>query len=70
MLAAAVENMKKNPEISPEAIKFMENFHKIANDHYDIIKRFGRFPHRNEVLARESTVEEVEYLLTAQRFGQ
>jgi uncharacterized protein (DUF924 family) len=30
--------------------------------HYEIIARFGRFPHRNSVLARESTTEEREFL--------
>lgn len=30
--------------------------------HMDAIRRFGRFPHRNEVLGRESTPEEQEYL--------
>jgi uncharacterized protein (DUF924 family) len=30
--------------------------------HRDIIARFGRFPHRNAVLGRESTQEEVEFL--------
>ena len=30
--------------------------------HKEIIDRFGRFPHRNEVLGRESTPEEVEFL--------
>ena len=30
--------------------------------HRDIIARFGRFPHRNAVLGRESTPEEVEFL--------
>ncbi|KJZ74954.1 hypothetical protein HIM_05685 [Hirsutella minnesotensis 3608] len=30
--------------------------------HFDIIKRFGRYPHRNKVLGRTSTPEEVEYL--------
>lgn len=28
----------------------------------DIIKRFGRFPHRNNILSRESTKEEIEFL--------
>lgn len=28
--------------------------------HRDLIKRFGRFPHRNEVLGRESLPEEME----------
>lgn len=30
--------------------------------HHEIIERFGRFPHRNDVLGRESTVEEVAFL--------
>lgn len=30
--------------------------------HRDIVARFGRFPHRNELLGRESTDEEREFL--------
>ena len=41
-----------------------------AQKHYDIIKQFGRFPHRNAALGRESTADEVEYLRSADRFGQ
>lgn len=33
-----------------------------AQKHYDIIERFGRFPHRNALLARDSTPEEIEFL--------
>jgi len=33
-----------------------------AKDHADIIRRFGRFPHRNEVLGRASTPEEIAFL--------
>lgn len=33
-----------------------------SNRHRDIIKRFGRFPHRNEALGRETTEEEAEFL--------
>lgn len=32
---------------------------KFAQDHYATIERFGRFPHRNEVLGRTSTAEEI-----------
>ncbi len=42
-----------------------------ATMHYDIIKRFGRFPHRNQVLGRPSTAAEQTYLAEgAPRFGQ
>ena len=33
-----------------------------ANRHYDIIKDFGRFPHRNKILGRDSTKEEIQFL--------
>jgi uncharacterized protein (DUF924 family) len=33
-----------------------------AQRHYDVIARFGRFPHRNAVLQRVSTPEEIDFL--------
>ncbi|BDA67765.1 protein of unknown function DUF924 [Calothrix sp. PCC 7716] len=33
-----------------------------ARGHRDVIARFGRHPHRNEILGRQSTPEELEYL--------
>jgi uncharacterized protein (DUF924 family) len=33
-----------------------------AHRHRDVIRRYGRFPHRNAVLGRESTPEELAYL--------
>lgn len=35
---------------------------RFAEAHRDIIQRFGRFPHRNLLLGRESTPEEREFL--------
>lgn len=35
---------------------------KYEKMHKEIIDRFGRYPHRNEVLGRESTSEEIEFL--------
>ncbi|TCK17650.1 uncharacterized protein (DUF924 family) [Thiogranum longum] len=35
---------------------------EFAKHHRDIIRKFGRFPHRNRILGRESTVKELEYL--------
>ena len=48
----------------------IELFAKIGDDelmkyaalHRDLIARFGRFPHRNKALGRESTREEMDYL--------
>jgi uncharacterized protein (DUF924 family) len=39
-----------------------------AKDHQQIVERFGRFPHRNRILGRESTAEETEFLKTHQGF--
>jgi uncharacterized protein (DUF924 family) len=33
-----------------------------AQKHREVIERFGRFPHRNAALGRDSTPEEIEYL--------
>lgn len=33
-----------------------------AVKHQEIVERFGRFPHRNELLGRESTAEELAFL--------
>ena len=35
---------------------------KYAEEHAEIIRRFGRFPHRNRVLGRATTAEEQAYL--------
>ncbi|ETV86068.1 hypothetical protein H257_02553 [Aphanomyces astaci] len=37
-------------------------FAKFEHDHKAIIDRFGRYPHRNAILGRESTPEEIEFL--------
>ena len=41
---------------------------KFANHHRDIVKQFGRFPHRNEILQRESTQSEIDYLNSDKAF--
>lgn len=35
---------------------------KYATAHMEIVERFGRFPHRNEILGRTTTPEEAEFL--------
>jgi uncharacterized protein (DUF924 family) len=35
---------------------------KYAEEHADIIRRFGRFPHRNRILGRATTAEEQTFL--------
>jgi uncharacterized protein (DUF924 family) len=33
-----------------------------AKRHHDVIRKFGRFPHRNDILGRPSTPDEIEFL--------
>jgi uncharacterized protein (DUF924 family) len=46
----------------PEAKGIFENLLEHALKHFDVIKRFGRFPERNKILGRKSTKEEIAYL--------
>jgi uncharacterized protein (DUF924 family) len=57
---------------TPEAYRAnAEGFLNSAKEHREIIRRFGRFPHRNAAQGRASTEEEVEYLRDGgKRFGQ
>jgi len=44
---------------------------KYADQHLQLIRRFGRFPHRNQTLGRSSTSEEIAHMTTDGRhFGQ
>ncbi|GJM17278.1 MAG: hypothetical protein DHS20C13_26050 [Thermodesulfobacteriota bacterium] len=48
---------------TPETIsKMVSGSSDYALKHYVIIKRFKRYPHRNKILGRESTQEEIEFL--------
>ena len=57
--ARCVELVQKSVEGGDE---FNQDNYDASITHRDIITRFGRFPHRNEILGRESTAEEVEFL--------
>ncbi len=65
----------EHSETLPDQIECLRLFEQLARDepalaglldwarkHHDIVARFGRFPHRNAALGRESTAEETEYL--------
>lgn len=42
--------------------KKYEMMFKFAKRHMKVIEEFGRFPHRNEILERKSTPNEIEFL--------
>jgi uncharacterized protein (DUF924 family) len=41
---------------------------RFAEHHRGLIRRFGRFPHRNAILGRDSTPEEIAYLASPEAF--
>ena len=47
----------------------MENNLRWAQHHRDLIYRFGRFPHRNKILGRVNTNEELQYLSSKSAFN-
>lgn len=49
-------------QVPPEDQKAFEGFLDFARRHLDVIERFGRFPHRNAILGRESTAAEQAFL--------
>ncbi|MFB2685904.1 DUF924 family protein [Shewanella mangrovisoli] len=57
----------ESPLIHQVAVKLFNREAAIANlafelRHKEIIDRFGRYPHRNKILGRESTAEEIAFL--------
>ncbi|MFQ5938075.1 MAG: DUF924 family protein [Acidiferrobacterales bacterium] len=58
-------------EAPASAADRLRGFLRHAIQHRDIIRRFGRFPHRNRILGRRSTPQELEYLSKhTSSFGQ
>ncbi|HEX2648420.1 MAG TPA: DUF924 family protein [Burkholderiales bacterium] len=51
----------EDQELSMRLFQGNEN-EEWARKHWEIIRRFGRFPHRNAILGRKSTPEEIEFL--------
>lgn len=60
----AAEASAEEKALCTEVLQFAER-------HYNLIQRFGRFPHRNKALGRLSTPQEESYLTNGGfRFGQ
>ncbi|HSK42040.1 MAG TPA: DUF924 family protein [Arenibaculum sp.] len=58
----------EDPAIQRRAVELFRNrigpgiYLDYAVRHQEIIDRFGRFPHRNDILGRRSTEDEIEFL--------
>jgi uncharacterized protein (DUF924 family) len=62
--AESLEMQDKGCELTKALVQYpeMDDVYRYAVLHRDIIARFGRFPHRNVALGRDSTPEEEEFL--------
>ncbi|MCZ6618008.1 MAG: DUF924 domain-containing protein [Gammaproteobacteria bacterium] len=68
---AAVDLFTRLRDESPPARQNLTgNNLRHAQQHRDIIARFGRFPHRNVVLGRDSSDEELAFIAGGAGFGQ
>jgi uncharacterized protein (DUF924 family) len=69
---AALGALERLVAEAPEELRgFCAGAKDSARRHHDIIAKFGRFPHRNHVLGRESTEAEREWLAAGgENFGQ
>lgn len=54
-LADQQRSLALNAQLGSDSVKF-------AAHHHGIVARFGRFPHRNSVLGRNSTPDEIAFL--------
>ncbi len=66
-----VERFSVLHDNSPPALreKLAGHLH-FAREHRDIVQRYGRFPHRNAALGRQSTADEIVFLRDGPRYGQ
>lgn len=60
----SLEDQERACELCKALLAFPEvaDTHRYALAHRDVIRRFGRFPHRNTALGRASTREEIDFL--------
>ncbi len=54
------DNLRNSVE--PDEREMFDGYYQFAYRHFEIIERFGRYPHRNQILGRESTAEELAFL--------
>ncbi|MBY6189537.1 DUF924 family protein [Microbulbifer agarilyticus] len=50
------------PGVSQEDTQAADSYYRFARAHQDVIAQFGRYPHRNQALGRESTPDEQRWL--------
>ena len=62
--------VKQSEALSEDLQGFFKQGVGYAESHKGTIERFGRYPHRNKYLGRESTAEELEFLKDAPQWAK
>lgn len=70
LIQGMIEECKVAGDEAKESQSVMQTALGFAQEHREIIARFGRFPHRNKAFGRESSIEEVMFLKDALTYGQ
>ena len=69
--AESVRRFERLRDDAPEFGDVMQRSLAAVYEHRDTVERFGRFPHRNELLGRASTPDELAFLEAGARtYGQ
>ncbi|MGB5063220.1 MAG: DUF924 family protein [Candidatus Competibacter sp.] len=66
MHSEALADQERSAQLYQQA--GLEESLRFARHHRDLIRRFSRFPHRNVILGRESSPEEIAYLASPEAF--
>lgn len=61
-LAMQDESVRRFEALAAQSPEQFGSAFDYALRHHEVIRRFGRFPHRNAILGRESTAAEIEFL--------
>lgn len=66
VLEGMLQDIANSPQLSEhqkkEGREYINRTVEFEKQHRGLLERFGRYPHRNEALGRESTSEEKEFL--------
>ena len=61
-LFASLRDRAEENKVNEQERLIFNNYYNFALKHHAIVEEFGRFPHRNKILERISTDEEIEFL--------
>ena len=55
----------ENDNLETKVKTIANGFYASGLEHYNVVKQFGRYPHRNDIIGRSTTPEEAKFLETS-----